>query len=65
MMVDPGTGPQFGKSTLVDHLLDGEPWDSELAEAIEKRAKTPSRRIDDFDLVLPLSSNETTLTRQG
>jgi prevent-host-death family protein len=32
-----------GKPSLVDHLLAGPPWDDELIEAIEARAKTPSR----------------------
>ena len=28
---------------IVDHLLSGPPWDRELAEAIERRAKTQNR----------------------
>lgn len=32
-----------GRPNVVDHLLSGPAWDEELAEAIERRAKTPSR----------------------
>ena len=32
-----------GRPNVVDHLLSGPAWDDELAEAIERRAKTPSR----------------------
>ena len=32
-----------GRPTLVDALLSGPAWDDELAEAFERRAKTPSR----------------------
>ncbi len=32
-----------GRPSVVDHLLSGSAWDEELAEAIERRAKTPSR----------------------
>jgi prevent-host-death family protein len=31
------------RPNVVDHLLSGPPWDDELTEAIERRAKTPSR----------------------
>ncbi len=34
-----------GRPTLVDDLLGGPPWDDELADAIEARAKTPSRGV--------------------
>ncbi len=32
-----------GRPNIVDALLSGPAWDDELAEAIERRAKTPSR----------------------
>jgi prevent-host-death family protein len=32
-----------GRPTLVDDLLAGPSWDDELAEAVTRRAKTPSR----------------------
>ncbi|EUB98260.1 prevent-host-death family protein [Rhizobium sp. CF080] len=32
-----------GRPSLVDDLLAGPPWDDELAETVEARAKTPSR----------------------
>ena len=31
------------RPNLVDCLLSGPPWDDELTEAVERRAKTPSR----------------------
>ena len=31
------------RPNLVDCLLSGPPWNDELAEAVERRAKTPSR----------------------
>jgi prevent-host-death family protein len=31
------------RPNIVDCLLSGPPWDNELAEVIERRAKTPSR----------------------
>ncbi len=31
------------RPSLVDHLLSGPVWDDELADAVAKRAKTPSR----------------------
>ena len=32
-----------GRPNVVDHLLSGPPRDDEFAEAIPRRAKTPSR----------------------
>jgi prevent-host-death family protein len=32
-----------GRPTLVDDLLSGPAWDDEFAEAVTRRAKTPSR----------------------
>ena len=32
--------------TLVDHLLSGPVWDDELVQAINARAKTPSRPVE-------------------
>ena len=32
-----------GHPNVIDHLLSGPLWDDELAEAIERRAKIPSR----------------------
>lgn len=34
-----------GRPTLVDDLLGGPGWDDELADAVEERAKTPSRGL--------------------
>ncbi|MDP2119576.1 MAG: type II toxin-antitoxin system Phd/YefM family antitoxin [Hoeflea sp.] len=34
-----------GRPTLVDDLLSGPGWDNELTDAIEARAKTPSRDV--------------------
>lgn len=34
-----------GRPTLVDDLLSGPAWDEELADAVEARAKTPSRNV--------------------
>ena len=34
-----------GRPTLVDDLLSGPAWDEELADAVEARAKTPSRDV--------------------
>ncbi|MHC2627242.1 prevent-host-death family protein [Bradyrhizobium huanghuaihaiense] len=34
-----------GRPTLVDDLLAGPSWDDELAEAVARRAKTPSRDV--------------------
>ncbi|CCM78748.1 type II toxin-antitoxin system Phd/YefM family antitoxin [Rhizobium mesoamericanum] len=34
-----------GRPTLVDDLLGGPDWDAELADAVEARAKTPSRDV--------------------
>lgn len=31
------------RPNLVDGLLSGPPWDDELVEAVDRRAKTPSR----------------------
>lgn len=31
------------RPSLVDCLLSGPPWDDEFTEAVERRAKTPSR----------------------
>ena len=31
------------RPTVVDRMLAGPPWDGDLAEAVEVRAKTPSR----------------------
>ncbi|MFY9968792.1 MAG: type II toxin-antitoxin system Phd/YefM family antitoxin [Roseiarcus sp.] len=31
------------RSNVVDHILSGPLWDEELAEAVDRRAKTPSR----------------------
>ncbi|MBB3659874.1 prevent-host-death family protein [Rhizobium sp. BK650] len=35
-----------GRPTLVDDLLGGPSWDNEFIEAVEQRAKTPSRNVD-------------------
>lgn len=35
-----------GRRTLVDDLLSGPGWDGELAEAIDARAKAPSRSLE-------------------
>ncbi len=32
-----------GRPTIVDHLLQGPAWDDELVEAVNVRAKRPSR----------------------
>jgi prevent-host-death family protein len=32
-----------GRPSLVDHLLSGPQWDDDLAAAVDRRAKTPSR----------------------
>ncbi|MBB4239101.1 type II toxin-antitoxin system Phd/YefM family antitoxin [Rhizobium esperanzae] len=34
-----------GRPTLVDDLLGGPAWDDEVADAVEARAKTPSRGV--------------------
>tara|TARA_R110002020_G_scaffold367683_3_gene579556 strand:- start:16110 stop:16364 length:255 start_codon:yes stop_codon:yes gene_type:complete len=34
-----------GRPTLVDDLLSGPDWDNELTDAIEERAKSPSRDV--------------------
>lgn len=34
-----------GRPSLVDDLLAGPSWDDELAEAVSRRAKTPSRKL--------------------
>lgn len=34
-----------GRLTLVDDLLAGPVWDDELADAVDARAKTPSRDV--------------------
>jgi prevent-host-death family protein len=36
---------QKNRPTLVDHLLSGQSWDDELAEAVTTRAKSPSRDV--------------------
>lgn len=35
-----------GRPTLVDDLLSGPSWDGEFIDAIEERAKVPSRKVD-------------------
>lgn len=35
-----------GRPTLVDDLLAGPSWDDELSDAVEARAKSPSRSVD-------------------
>lgn len=35
-----------GRPTLVDALLNGPLWDDALADAVDNRAKTPSRDAD-------------------
>jgi prevent-host-death family protein len=35
-----------GRKSLVDHLLLGSHWDDDLVEAVNDRAKTPSRSVE-------------------
>ena len=34
------------RPTIVDHILSRPAWDEEFAEAVERRAKTPSRSAE-------------------
>jgi prevent-host-death family protein len=38
--------PDVKKPTLVEFLLEGEPWDDELVDLINTRSKSPGRVIE-------------------
>lgn len=35
-----------GRPTLVDDLLNGQPWDDAFADTVQTRSKLPSRDVD-------------------